>query len=665
MLRAEAVLRSASGRAYAIGIAAALSLWGAETLAGPTALRSAIADVGFTGFGVGACAMLLRAIRRSLPAERAPWAWLFAGTLSWLLGQISLNLYELGWIRASVPALSDVMFLAAAPLFVVGCVAFLARGGERLAILALALDVGTVMLTLLAGVAFFLRVIFVTDFVYEPAATVIALLYPVLYVAATGAALSTLFGLPPDEARGGHISLVVGIGLNGLAFTLWLPRLLSGTFSVGTMLDPIWMVGVLAVGVAGSQWVEDRASQASGGLPAEAIDLARLFLPGVLAALAASFLIASQLDRPSPTDPLVAIAVGGTMILLATRAGLALYANHRLAELQRRRAARYQALYEVGLEISEKHSVDELLRLVVDRAIELTRCDGASLSLADGNGGYVNRAVHLAGDGQPSSLGDSPRGIALAAIQARDLVAAPIYEEHPRHSARQAGVIASAIASPLIERGEVIGGLVTYSRTRREFSPDVRRLFRLYAAQAAIAIANARMLEATEHLASDDALTAVRNRRSLMERLELEVSEARRHGDTFCVVMCDLDGLKQVNDTAGHLVGDQVLRSVAEGLRASSRTEDVVARFGGDEFVLLLPRTTLLHGQALVARLAGRLRERTYQWGGRQLPLPRISIGVAAFPDDGLTADALIAAADARMYVDKTRARDLAAAAGA
>jgi diguanylate cyclase (GGDEF)-like protein len=91
----------------------------------------------------------------------------------------------------------------------------------------------------------------------------------------------------------------------------------------------------------------------------------------------------------------------------------------------------------------------------------------------------------------------------------------------------------------------------------------------------------------------------------------------------------------------------------------------MVARFGGDEFVLLLPRTTLLQGQALVARLAGRLRERTYQWGGRALPLPRISIGVAAFPDDGLTADALIAAADARMYADKARARDVSAAAEA
>jgi len=345
------------------------------------------------------------------------------------------------------------------------------------------------------------------------------------------------------------------------------------------------------------------------------------------------------------------------MILLATRAGLALYANYRLGELQRRRAARYQALYEVGLEISEKHSVEELLHLVVDRAIELTRCDGASLSLADGRGGYVIRAVHLAFEGQRNSVGESPAGIALEAIQTRELVAAPVYEEHPRHSARQRGVIASAIASPLIERGEVIGGLVTYSRTRRHFAPDVQRLFRLYAAQAAIAIANARMLEETEHLASDDALTSVRNRRSLMERLEGEIHGATRHGDIFAVALCDVDGLKSVNDSAGHLAGNEVLMKVARVMRETARAEDVVARFGGDEFVILLPRTGLLPAQALVSRIATRLREETYHWAGVEHLVPRVSFGLAWFPEDGRTADALLAVADERMYVDKSRGR--------
>jgi diguanylate cyclase (GGDEF)-like protein len=182
-------------------------------------------------------------------------------------------------------------------------------------------------------------------------------------------------------------------------------------------------------------------------------------------------------------------------------------------------------------------------------------------------------------------------------------------------------------------------------------------MFRLYAAQAAIAIANARLLSESRRLASDDPLTGLTNRRVLVERLEAETAEARRHGDAFCVILCDVDGLKGVNDSAGHLVGDSVLRSVATTLRTTARTEDIVARFGGDEFVLLLPRTDLESARTLVVRMQRELPEQTYMWAGRPHALPRVSFGIAAFPDDGLLADQLIAKADERMYEDKARAR--------
>jgi diguanylate cyclase (GGDEF)-like protein len=123
------------------------------------------------------------------------------------------------------------------------------------------------------------------------------------------------------------------------------------------------------------------------------------------------------------------------------------------------------------------------------------------------------------------------------------------------------------------------------------------------------------------------------------------------------VILCDVDGLKAINDSAGHLVADSVLRSVATTLRTTARTEDIVARFGGDEFVLLLPRTGLDAARALVVRLERELPEHTYTWAGMPHALPRVSFGIAAFPDDGLLADQLIAKADERMYADKSRAR--------
>ena len=129
--------------------------------------------------------------------------------------------------------------------------------------------------------------------------------------------------------------------------------------------------------------------------------------------------------------------------------------------------------------------------------------------------------------------------------------------------------------------------------------------------------------------------------------------------------MCDVDGLKGVNDSAGHLVGNEVLKAAARAMRETTRAEDVVARVGGDEFVLLLPRTAPLPARALIGRIGARLRDEHYTWAGRANPLPRASFGIAWFPEDGRDADALLGAADARMYQDKTRAREMRVTAAA
>jgi diguanylate cyclase (GGDEF)-like protein len=492
-------------------------------------------------------------------------------------------------------------------------------------------------------------------------------LYPLLYVAATAAALSAVWGLPQLEPRGAVTSLFVGLGLNALAFVLYLPANVEGTFTAGTPVDALWLVGIGAIGIAGAQWVEDREDGRNSRLSGAAVHLSRMVLPGVVAAACSFLLVYTDVQRvPGRFADLIDGAVALTVLVLATRAGLALYTNWQLGERERRRAEQLSILYDVGLATAGELSVEELASLIAREATALTGTDGAMVALAEKGQGFVVRAVHNAPAlGLRSSVGEDLRGIALESLRTRDVVAASQYRDHPDSNPALHGIIASAIAAPLIAHGEIVGTLTAYLSRPRVFSEEVQRLVRLYAAQAAIAIANAVLLSETRRLARDDDLTGVLNRRSLLERLEVQIADATRHGETFGVVLCDVDGLKAVNDSAGHLVGNEVLKTLARAMRQATRSEDVVARFGGDEFVLLLPRTGPLPAQAIVGRIAGRLREERYMWAGHANELPRASFGIAWFPIDGRDADSLISTADARMYEDKAWARTTRVAAAA
>jgi diguanylate cyclase (GGDEF)-like protein len=648
-----------STRLYVGALVAAGLVYAALDLVPDPNARAALANCSWIAAAIAAIVGNAVALRRASLPDRLAWLFVLAGSIAWLGGELARAAVMVAGATLPSHLWIDVGFLGAAPLWTMGLVLLLRRHGQRLALYALLLDVGAVVLALTAAVTMYLSGLLVPAAGRDPGVAIVAVLYPLLYVAATAAALSVVWGMPRNEPRGAVSSLFLGLGLNALAFTLHLPAYLQATFVAGTVVDPLWMVGLAVIGIAGSQWAEDTATGAVTALSSTAIQFSRMMLPGVVAAFSAFLLVYTDMQAmPRPVADLVDGMVAVTVLVLATRAGLSLYVNWLLGERERRRAEQMAALYDVGLATAGELSLAELANLIAREATALTRTDGAMVSLANRGGGFVVRAQHNAPAlGLRASVGESLRGVALEAVRTRDLVVASNYRTHPDSNPVLHGAIASAIAAPLIAHGELVGTLTAYARQRRAFSEETCRLVRLYAAQAAIAIANADLVAETRRLARDDDLTSVLNRRSLMERLEAEIGEAARHGDIFGVVLCDVDGLKAVNDSAGHLVGNEVLRTVARAMRESARSEDVVARFGGDEFVLLLPRTGPLPAQALVGRIAARLRDEHYMWAGRANPLPRVSFGIAWFPQDGRDADALIGAADARMYVDKAHAR--------
>jgi diguanylate cyclase (GGDEF)-like protein len=664
-------LLSAHGRGamprYAAAIVGAALVYGLEQLLTDDLARSAVADFAWTAAAIGAIFGTARAAHAARGSDRMVWLLFCAGSASWLAGQLLRNAVEIGGAPMASALGADLGFMTAAPLWTIAFVLMLRQHGQRLTLYALVLDVGAVVLTLVAAVTLFLTTTLATDLARDPQATAVAVLYPLLYVAATAAALSAVWALPPREPRGAVTSLFLGLGLNALAFVLYLPANIEGTFKAGTPLDALWIVGLGAIGIAGAQWVEDREDGRNSRLSGAGIHLSRMVLPGVVAAASSFLLVYTDLRRvPAQIADQIDAAVALTVLVLATRAGLALYANWQLGERERRRAEQLAVLYDVGLATAGELSLEELASLIAREATSLTGTDGAMVALAEKDQGFIVRAVHNAPAlGLRSSVGEDLRGIAVESLRTRDVVVASDYRDHPDSNPALYGLIGSAIAAPLIAHGEIVGTLTAYVSRPRDFSEETRRLVRLYAAQAAIAIANAALLAETRRLARDDDLTGVLNRRSLLERLEIQIADATRHGETFGVVMCDVDGLKAVNDSAGHLVGNEVLRTLARAMRHATRAEDVVARFGGDEFVLLLPRTGPLPAQAIVGRIAARLREERYMWAGHANELPRASFGIAWFPIDGRDADALISTADARMYEDKAGARTTRLAAAA
>ncbi len=203
---------------------------------------------------------------------------------------------------------------------------------------------------------------------------------------------------------------------------------------------------------------------------------------------------------------------------------------------------------------------------------------------------------------------------------------------------------------PLIAKGEAIGLIELISTGRPSSDLGQITLATTMAHEAAMALENARLYETARNLADRDPLTGFFNHRYLHQRLSEEVVRAVRTHRPLSVVMLDLDDFKLVNDTFGHLYGDGVLVHVAELIRSSLRGSDVPARYGGDEFALILPETTCEDAAAVAQRMLGAFRGSPFSSDGR-VPFPiGASIGIATYPQDGRSATELLAVADAGLY---------------
>jgi len=231
----------------------------------------------------------------------------------------------------------------------------------------------------------------------------------------------------------------------------------------------------------------------------------------------------------------------------------------------------------------------------------------------------------------------------------------PLMEPGYLRDPDQFSVLNSATSVPLVGTQGVIGAITLYSRSKDGFTRDHLRLLNAVSSKAAITIEHA--LELTEALrsAKTDALTGVANTRALFVQLDAELSRCSRSRESLTVLVLDLDGFKQVNDRFGHLAGNRVLRKVAEALKTGCREYDLVARMGGDEFVVVLSGMDAISVSQKADDLARLVRRACADSIGEDTV--SVSIGRATYPGDGADAEDLLAAADRDMYAVKSSHR--------
>jgi diguanylate cyclase (GGDEF)-like protein len=182
---------------------------------------------------------------------------------------------------------------------------------------------------------------------------------------------------------------------------------------------------------------------------------------------------------------------------------------------------------------------------------------------------------------------------------------------------------------------------------------------------AAIAIENARAVKRIHELTITDDCTGLFNVRHLQRVLESEVERSLRFQKSFSLIFIDLDRFKSVNDKHGHLVGSRLLSEVGGWFDRNTREIDICFRYGGDEFIILMPETPKQEGIAFCMQLRDQLRNHGFEMGPDLRLKISASFGIAAFPDDGVDVQRIISAADDAMYNVKAEGRDGVAIAGA